>query len=117
MIFSARFLAYIQDVEANMYERNNTSVVLVMAHTIFRFPFKRKHFSPFLLFLTNILGFVKVLIKSLTGVVKKHRSSPFGSSRPEVFCKKVVLENFTKFTGKHLYQSLFFNKVQFLQLY
>ena len=35
----------------------------------------------------------------------------YGSSRPEVFCKKGVLRNFTKFTGKHLCQSLFFNKV------
>ena len=34
-----------------------------------------------------------------------------GSSRPGVFCKKSVLRNFTKFTGKHLCQSLFFNKV------
>ena len=33
------------------------------------------------------------------------------SSRPEVFCKKGVLRNIAKFTGKHLYQSLFFNKV------
>ena len=33
------------------------------------------------------------------------------SSRPEVFCKKGVLRNVTKFTGKHLCQSLFFNKV------
>ena len=33
------------------------------------------------------------------------------SSRAEVFCKKGVLGNFTKFTGKHLYQSLLFNKV------
>ena len=30
------------------------------------------------------------------------------SSRPEVFCKKGVLRNFTKFIGKHLCQSLFF---------
>ena len=30
---------------------------------------------------------------------------------PEVFCKKGVLRNFAKFTGKHLCQSLFFNKV------
>ena len=30
------------------------------------------------------------------------------SSRPEVFCKKGVLRNFTKFTGKHLCQSLLF---------
>ena len=33
------------------------------------------------------------------------------SSRPEVFCKKGVLRNFTKFTGKHLCKSLFFNEV------
>ena len=33
------------------------------------------------------------------------------SSRSEVFCKKSVLRNFTKFTGKHRRQSLFFNKV------
>ena len=31
--------------------------------------------------------------------------------RPEVFCKKDVLENFAKFTGKPLCQSLFFNEV------
>ena len=28
-----------------------------------------------------------------------------------MFCKKGVLRNFTKFAGKHLCQSLFFNKV------
>ena len=33
------------------------------------------------------------------------------SSRQEVFCKKGVLGNFTKLAGKHLRQSLFFNKV------
>ena len=33
------------------------------------------------------------------------------SSCQDVFCKKGVLKNFTKFTGKHLCQSLFFNKV------
>ena len=32
-------------------------------------------------------------------------------SRPEVFYKKGVLRSFAKFTGKHLCQSLFFNKV------
>ena len=34
-----------------------------------------------------------------------------GSSLSEVFCKKGVFRNFTRFTGKHLCQSLFFNKV------
>ena len=30
----------------------------------------------------------------------------FRSSRPEMFCKKGVFKTFTKFTGKHLCQSL-----------
>ena len=34
-----------------------------------------------------------------------------GSSRPEVFCKKGVLRNFAKFTGKRLCQNLFFSNV------
>ena len=33
------------------------------------------------------------------------------SSHPDVLCKKGVLRNFKKFTGKHLCQSLFLNKV------
>ena len=33
------------------------------------------------------------------------------SSHLEVFCKKAVLRRFTKFTRKHLCQSLLFNKV------
>ena len=33
------------------------------------------------------------------------------SSRPDVFCEKGVLRNTVKFTGKHLCQSLFFNKI------
>ena len=35
----------------------------------------------------------------------------FRSSLPKVFCKKGALRNFAKLTGKHLCQSLFFNKV------
>ena len=38
------------------------------------------------------------------------------SSRREVFCKKGVIRNFARFTGKHLYQRLFFNKVAGLRL-
>ena len=33
------------------------------------------------------------------------------SSRLEVFCRKGALRGFAKFTGKHLCQSFFFNKV------
>ena len=35
----------------------------------------------------------------------------YRSSRPEGFCKKGVLRNFAKFTGEHLWESFFFNKV------
>ena len=38
-------------------------------------------------------------------------SAKYGSNRPEVFCRKGVLRNFVILTGKHLCQSLFFNKV------
>ena len=49
-----------------------------------------------------------------------HSMKPFNenrvrSSRPEVFCKKGVLKNFTRFTGKYLCQSLFYNKVASLR--
>ena len=37
------------------------------------------------------------------------------SSHWEVFCKKGVLKNFTKFTGKHLCWSLFFKNLFFLK--
>ena len=39
----------------------------------------------------------------------------FRRSRPEVLYKKGVLRDFAKFTGKHLRQSLFFNKVSGLR--
>ena len=50
-------------------------------------------------------------LKNVTTCIQLMYSSRNGSSRPEVFCKKSVLRNFTKFMGKHLCQSLFFNKV------
>ena len=39
------------------------------------------------------------------------KNKPFVQKQPaEVFLKKEFLKNFTKFKGKHLYWSLFFNK-------
>ena len=43
---------------------------------------------------------------------KREKKLTFRSTPPEVFYKKGVLKNFAKFTGKHLCQSLFFNKVR-----
>ena len=37
--------------------------------------------------------------------------SDYRTSRPDVFCEEGIFRNFAKFTGEHLWQSLFFNKV------
>ena len=43
--------------------------------------------------------------------MNNENSSKLQKQRPGVFYKKGILKNFTKFTGKHLCQSLFLNKV------
>ena len=45
---------------------------------------------------------------------RKEKRKKRRSSHPEVFCKKGVLRNFTKFTGKHLCKSFFFIKKETL---
>ena len=57
----------------------------------------------------NVLWIKKLRFQKLH--VFCYQNSSSSSSRPDVFCKKGALENFAKFTGKHLCQSLFFNKV------
>ena len=39
----------------------------------------------------------------------------FRCSHPDVLCKKDILSNFAKFTGKHLCQSLFFNSMYYCE--
>ena len=46
----------------------------------------------------------------LATLLKRHPGSG-QKERPEVLCKKSLLRNFTKFTGRHLCQSLFFNNL------
>ena len=46
---------------------------------------------------------------------KEGKNFTFRSSLKEVFSKKGVLKNVAKFTGKHLFQSLFSNKVSSLR--
>ena len=56
--------------------------------------------------------------KYLKVVFESHYSyGHFRSSHPEVFCEKGVLENFAKFTVKHLRHSLFLNKVVGLRIH
>ena len=72
---------------------------------------------------TNTLKYKMCLSIMIIVSIKQHLTNISSSihekvrnSRPEVFYKKGVLRNFTKFTGKHLCQSLFFNKVAVLRL-
>ena len=60
----------------------------------------------FLIYIKNKTGPKRNLCSFSTAT-----SAFFRSSRPAMFCKKGVLRNLTKFTGKQLCQSLFFNKV------
>ena len=57
---------------------------------------------------THIIESLRMKVNSYLVLVIQITHS---SSRPEVFCRKGVLLNLTKFTGKHLYQSLLFNIV------
>ena len=62
----------------------------------------------FLLLLLLLLLYLS-LTKNSTHVSEVFRS--VYTCRLEVFCKEGVLRNFVKFTGKHMCQSLLFNKV------
>ena len=57
---------------------------------------------------SNIILFVNIDFRYFMGRMSAEK---YRSSRPEAFYKNGVLRNFAKFTGKHLCQSLFFNKV------
>ena len=61
--------------------------------------------------------FEKIVGTATSASENQHLSDKFRSSHPAVFCKKGVLRNFAKFTGKYLCQSLFFNKVAGLRLW
>ena len=64
--------------------------------------FKHIHFMLWSL----IVGEIKSIMLKVWKTKSRNRSS-----RPEVFCKKGVLRNYAKFTGKPLCQSLVYNKV------
>ena len=74
-----------------------------------RFVFAVSVLGFYLLFCCITRGMFRTLLTSMMELF-------YNNCRPEVFSKKGVLKNFTKFTGKHLRQSLFFNKVPSLRL-
>ena len=74
--------------------------------------FYRNFFKAFFFFhiLVREISSTSMLSVDLLSVFLKIRHDR--SSRSEVFCKRGVLKNFSKFTGKHLCQGLFFNRLK-----
>ena len=66
----------------------------------------------------HISHFVLVVDFELANIcwVYIEKTNTLRSSSQEMFCEKDVLRNFTKSTGKHLCQSLFFNNVSDLKV-
>ena len=66
-------------------------------------------FDLYLYFFDDLTTNIKILLMTLLFFLKFKISDK--SSQQRCSAKKGVLKNFAKFTGKHLRQSLFFNKV------
>ena len=63
----------------------------------------------------NVLFFLTLLYHMIYFIIIQWRCLSIINSRSRCSIKKGVLENFAKFTGKHLRLSLFFNKVSGLR--
>ena len=85
---------------------NFSNLILVLTP----FPYCCKISRPYLVSVPDYLTLTKTtLLKKIVFLVKILMK--FRSSRPEGLSKKGALRNFAKFTAKHLYLSLFLNKV------
>ena len=102
-----------------------TSLRLAHYLKLWKYPFLVRFFPVRIWFFFNIIHKKPEIIKvNVLGFYFSSSNTFFvvdlflmlDSSHPEGFCKKVVLKNFTTFAGKHLYRSLFFNKIAGLQL-
>ena len=83
---------------------------------IFRTPFPKNTSGGMLLkvikrVLNTFLNLIQIVSNCSGNVENSPKFTWNKSSHPKVFGEKGVLKNFAKFTGKHLCQDLFFNKV------
>ena len=118
--FSEYFTSCIMETLTNDPDRDVTTIQVGLRLSILK-PRNARVMTDIYQYLKSQRG--KEIIKAgwreagITDVLKDSREGSENtirlnrSSRLEVFCEKGVLRNFAKFTGKHLCQSLFFNKV------
>ena len=86
----------------------NTYGWLLLLYVFSQFQFS----TIFSVIRANCCSHVQSLYYTVRAILCNFRDSKlYGSSLTEVFCKKGILRNFAKFTRKHLYQSLDFDKV------
>ena len=71
------------------------------------------YLSKCFFFVTELLYWIS---QSLLAWIRKKKNENDQKQPPEVFRKKNIFRNFAKFTGKHLCQSPFFNKIVGLKL-
>ena len=100
---------YTQFKKLSKYIKNKKTVRYVSETISYRTPLLRANL-PEKNKLTNSLSEFKSKIKT------RKCGTCRSSSCPDVIFKKGVLKNLAKFTGKHLFQSLFFIKVAGLRL-
>ena len=71
---------------------------------------------PFFLSKADVLFYIHYIFTCLNNFNNTdHKKWMNRSSRPEMFCKKGIYGNFTKFSVKHHFQSLFFYKLAALR--
>ena len=97
-------------MQKNELQQRKKKIAIISRDEVFRAHRKKS------LFITDDKELSKIfneyntnIVKNTTGTAPVKVSSQY--ERPEVFCKKAVVNIFAKFTGKHLCQSLFCNKV------
>ena len=99
-----------------MLSRDLTLSHTCISYVCAKFPWNDSLGQCIFLSIRYFKGFRDLLKKVVTfdgvkKIIRDQRSKNYRSSHQSCSMKKDVLRNFTKFTGKHLCQSLFFNKV------
>ena len=96
-------------------KRNESHFTRIHVNTSKELTMNRSEICTKVKFLT-VLSSLRVSCKRAIWIFSIFLTCLNRRSRPEVLCKKGVLWNFAKFTGKHLHQSLFFKWYQIYQI-
>ena len=98
-----------------LYFTRNSCVVIILFNThLYKFSFCTNSFRKLIFWLSELFVLCQIRC-NLHEVYSMYMIIVSEATTRGVLCKKAVLRNFLKFTGKHLCQNLFFNKVACLR--